>query len=108
MIKETFRKPNDRLSKEDYYREIARIVSERSPCLKRKVGAVIVKDGIVIATGYNGPVRGHPHCEVCNRLDIPSGKFYIETCPAVHAEENAIINSARHGTCIDNGDIYLF
>jgi dCMP deaminase len=96
-----------RISKESYYLNIAREVAERSPCLKMKVGAVIVKDDCIISTGYNGPTRGEEHCDICNRLDLPHRTNY-ENCPAVHAEENAVINAARYGSSIKGGTLYLY
>jgi len=97
-----------RVSKEDYYLNIAREVSTRSPCLKLQVGAIIVKDDCIVSTGYNGPPRGEPHCDVCTRLDIPDGESYGKECPAVHAEENAIINAARYGISINDSVMYLY
>lgn len=96
-----------RIGKDDYYLSIARAVSLRSPCLKMKVGAIIVKDDSILSTGYNGPPRGDPHCETCPRIDKPTGSDYKD-CPAVHAEENAIINAARNGTRIVGAVMYLY
>ncbi len=81
----------------DYFIEIAKVVSSRSTCLRRKYGAVIVKDNVIVGTGYNGSPRGYVNCidtGKCTRkeLNIPSGERY-ELCEAVHAEQNAIINS---------------
>ncbi len=82
---------------DDYFIEIAKVVSSRSTCLRRKYGAVIVKDKVIISTGYNGSPRGMENCidtGTCTRkeLNIPSGERY-ELCEAVHAEQNAIINA---------------
>jgi len=82
---------------DNYFIEIAKVVSSRSTCLRRKYGALIVKDMVIISTGYNGAPRGMPNCIdtlKCTRkeLDIPSGERY-ELCEAVHAEQNAIINA---------------
>jgi dCMP deaminase len=82
---------------DDYFIEIAKVVSSRSTCLRRKYGAVIVKDRVIISTGYNGSPRGIENCidtGICARqeLKIPSGERY-ELCEAVHAEQNAIINA---------------
>lgn len=89
----------ERKSKIDYYLDIAKSVSERSTCLKRHYGAVIVKDDEIIATGYNGAPRGRENC--CDigsclriKLGIPSGQRY-EICRSVHAEMNAIISASR-------------
>ena len=85
-----------RLDWDEYFLAIASIVSSRSTCLRRHYGAVIVKDNIIVSTGYNGAASGEPNCcdlGYCerNRLNIPKGERY-ELCKAVHAEQNAIIN----------------
>lgn len=101
---------NNRLPKKNYYLEIAKSVSKRSPCVRRQYGAVIVKNDTIVSTGYNGSARGVINCfEVgCVKeiLNLPHGKAY-EDCPAVHAEENAIINAARHGAHILGGILYI-
>ena len=81
---------------DNYFIEIAKVVSTRSTCLRRRYGAVIVKDNVIISTGYNGAPRDVENCidiKKCKRkeLNIPSGERY-ELCEAVHAEQNAIIN----------------
>lgn len=81
---------------DNYFIEIAKVVSSRSTCLRRKYGAVVVKDRVIISTGYNGSPRGIKNCidvNKCTRKEqnIPSGERY-ELCEAVHAEQNAIIN----------------
>ena len=88
-----------RLNKTDYYLTIAKAVSQRSTCLRRQYGAVIVKNDEIIATGYNGAPRGEEQCcdlGYCLReqKDIPHGTQY-ELCKSVHAEMNAIISAAR-------------
>lgn len=88
-----------RISKQDYYLEIAATVAKRSTCLRRQYGAVIVKDDMIIATGYNGSARGEPNCcdiGTCWREEhnIPHGEQY-EKCVAVHAEDNAISQAGR-------------
>lgn len=88
-----------RMSKDEYYLSIAEAVLERSTCLRRKYGAVIVKDDEIVSTGYNGAPRGEQNCcdcGVCERekLNIPKGERY-ELCKAVHAEQNAIISASR-------------
>lgn len=88
-----------RISKTEYYLNIAKAVSMRSTCLRRQYGAVIVKDDVVISTGYNGSPRGSQNCcdtGECYREanNIPHGEQY-EKCVAVHAEANAIISAAR-------------
>ena len=81
----------------EYFLDIARAVGRRSTCLRRKYGAIIVKDKIIISTGYNGAPRGEANCidtGVCERerLHVPKGQNY-ELCVAVHAEQNAIVNA---------------
>jgi len=81
---------------DNYFIEIAKVVSTRSTCMRRQYGAVIVKDRVIISTGYNGSPRGLENCvdiDTCIRKEqnIPSGERY-ELCEAVHAEQNAIIN----------------
>lgn len=83
---------------DNYFIEIAKVISSRSTCLRRKYGAVIVKDRVIVSTGYNGSPRGMENCidvQKCAReeLNIPSGERY-ELCEAVHAEQNAIINGS--------------
>jgi dCMP deaminase len=89
--------------------EIAELVSSRSTCLRRQVGAVLVRDKQIIATGYNGAPRGVSHClEVgCLReqLGIPSGERH-EMCRGTHAEQNAIIQAAIHGVSTDGATLY--
>ncbi len=100
-----------RISKDEYYLEIAKAVALRSPCIRRKFGAIVVKEDVIVSTGYNGPVRGGINClEVgClkNELNLPHYSGY-DVCPAVHAEENAIINAARHGSCVLGGTLYIY
>ncbi len=100
-----------RPSKTDYYLNIAREVAQRSTCLRRRVGAVIIREDQIIATGYAGAPRGTPNCMdigFCAReaANIPSGERY-ELCRSVHAEPNAIINAARAGVSVLNGTLYL-
>lgn len=89
----------DRVSKTNYYLDIAQTVSERSTCLRRRFGAIIVKNDVIISTGYNGAPRGRKNCTdlgICYRdkLNIPRGERY-ELCRSVHAEANAIIAAPR-------------
>lgn len=89
----------DRVSKINYYLDIAETVSERSTCIRRRFGAIIVKNDTIISTGYNGAPRGRKNCSdlgICTReaLNIPRGERY-ELCRSVHAEANAIIAAAR-------------
>lgn len=88
-----------RVSKHNYYLDIAQTVAERSTCLRRMFGAIIVKDDVIVSTGYNGAPRGRKNCSDINycmrdKLNIPRGERY-EMCRSVHAEANAIISAAR-------------
>ena len=89
----------ERVSKENYYLDIAQTVAERSTCLRRCYGAIIVKDDTIVSTGYNGAPRGRKNCSdlgYCMRekLQIPRGERY-EMCRSLHSEANAIIAAAR-------------
>ncbi len=91
-----------RIDKENYYLDIAETVLERSTCLRRRYGAIIVKNDEIVSTGYNGAPRGRKNCidlGYCAReaLNIPAGQRY-ELCRSVHAEMNAIISAARRDT----------
>ena len=88
-----------RIDKDNYYLDLAEAALERSTCLRRKWGCVLVKDDEIISTGYNGAPRGRKNCNdigTCIReeLNIPRGERY-ELCRSVHAEQNAIISAAR-------------
>ena len=88
-----------RVSKENYYLDIAETVAERGTCMRRQFGAIIVKDDVIISTGYNGAPRGRKNCTDINfcirdQLKIPRGERY-EMCRSVHAEANAIIAAPR-------------
>jgi dCMP deaminase len=100
---------HSRPSWDDYFLEIANLVSTRSTCLRRKVGAVIVKDKRILATGYNGAPQGLAHCLdigcLREKLNIPHGERH-ELCRGIHAEQNAIIQAATSGTNIDNSILY--
>jgi dCMP deaminase len=103
---------NYRPDKDKYYWEIAKEVASRSTCMSAKGGAVIVKDDQIISTGYIGAPRGVKDCferGTCVRrlMGIPSGQRY-EICRSVHAEQNAIINSARSGTSLLGAKLYLY
>jgi dCMP deaminase len=94
---------------EEYFMDIARLVSTRSTCTRRHVGAVLVKDKRILATGYNGAPTGLAHCEDIGCLreqqNIPSGQRH-ELCRGLHAEQNAIIQSAFHGISIQKSTLY--
>lgn len=99
----------ERPSKDRYYLNIAKAVAARSTCLRRQYGAVIVKDDIILSTGYNGAPRGISNCcdvGTCLRqeLNIPSGERY-ELCKSVHAEQNAIIQAGFEKT--NGATLYL-
>ena len=90
---------SDRRTKENYYLDIADAAQARSTCLRRRYGAIIVRDDEIVATGYNGAPRGRKNCsDLCScarrELNIPAGERY-ELCRSVHAEANAIISAAR-------------
>lgn len=99
-----------RPSWDDYFLEIVDLISQRSTCLRRKVGALIVKDKRILTTGYNGSPTGCRHCEEvgCLRqeLNVPSGQRH-ELCRASHAEQNAIVQSAMHGISIKDSTLYV-
>lgn len=98
-----------RIDKENYYLDIAQTVLERSTCLRRHYGAIIVRNDEIVATGYNGAPRGRANCNelgycIRQQLKIPSGERY-ELCRSVHAEANAIISASRN-ECI-GATLYL-
>jgi dCMP deaminase len=94
---------------DDYFMEMAQVAKKRSTCMRRAVGAVIVKDNRILATGYNGAPKGIRHCGEtgCLRenLNIPSGERH-ELCKGLHAEQNAIIQAAVFGAAIEGGTVY--
>lgn len=95
-------KPKRRASWDEYFMRIAQQAASRSTCDRKHVGAVIVRDKTVLSTGYNGSIRGLPHCDDVGHM-MENGH-----CVAtVHAEANAIIQAARNGTSIDKADIYI-
>jgi len=93
----------------EYFMTITNMVAKRSTCLRRHVGAILVKDKRILATGYNGAPAGIRHCEEtgCIRQDsdIPSGQRH-ELCRGLHAEQNVIIQAAYHGVSIDGAILY--
>jgi dCMP deaminase len=94
---------------DEYFMGIADLVSKRSTCLRRNVGAVIVKDRRLLATGYNGAPSGLHHCLdvgcLREQLGIPSGERH-ELCRGLHAEQNAIIQAALHGVSVNGSSLY--
>ena len=99
----------DRPSWDAYFMAIAREVSRRSTCLRRQVGAILVVERRILATGYNGAPSGVPHCAesgcLRERLAVPSGERH-ELCRGLHAEQNAIIQAAKHGVRIAEATLY--
>lgn len=96
-----------RMDIDTYFMSIAELVKKRSTCIKQHVGAVLVKEGHIISTGYNGSPRGLPHCseETCLRQTLGSlEKSHL--CRGVHAEQNTIIQAAIHGVSTENSTIY--
>jgi len=98
-----------RPSWDEYFIGIAELVSKRSTCLRRNVGAIIVKDKRILATGYNGAPREIAHCSetgcIREKLKIPSGERH-ELCRGLHAEQNAFLQAALHGTSLKDSTIY--
>lgn len=99
----------NRPSWETYFMEITALVAQRSTCLRRSVGAVIVKDKRILATGYNGAPSGAPHCIdvgcLREQLQVASGERH-ELCRAIHAEQNAIIQAAYLGVSIQGATLF--
>ncbi len=99
-----------RPSFDEYFIKITQVVAERSTCLKRLVGAIIVKDNRILTTGYNGAPKGFRHCAqtgcIRQAQNIPSGQRH-ELCRGLHAEQNAIIQAAWHGVTIEGATMYV-
>ncbi|RKY36649.1 MAG: cytidine deaminase [Candidatus Omnitrophota bacterium] len=93
----------------EYFLSIVKLVAQRSTCLRRKVGALIVKDKRILCTGYNGAPSGLAHCAdvgcLREKLNIPSGQRH-ELCRGLHAEMNAFLQAARYGISLVGGIIY--
>ena len=98
-----------RLPWPQYFMDITYMVAERSTCIRRKVGAIAVKDKRILATGYNGAPANTSHCLdigcLREELGIPSGQRH-EMCRGLHAEQNVIIQAAVHGVSLDGAEIY--
>ena len=111
MLVTDYSAPNSdqRPSWEEYFLELTQVVAKRSTCLRRKVGALIVQDKRVLATGYNGAPTDLPHCSeagcIREEKEVPSGQRH-ELCRGLHAEQNAIIQAALHGTSIEGATLY--
>ncbi|SES82964.1 dCMP deaminase [Natronincola peptidivorans] len=99
-----------RPSWDEYYMEMAEVAKKRSTCLRRQVGAVIVKNQRILASGYNGAPSSILHCEEAGclreKLQVPSGERH-ELCRGLHAEQNTIIQAALHGVGIKDSTIYV-
>ena len=102
-------KKDRRPSWDEYFLGIAKLVSKRSTCLRRKVGAVLVKDKRILATGYNGTPRGLPHCSetgcLRQQLKVPSGQRH-ELCRGLHAEQNALLQASLYGVSVKDSVLY--
>jgi dCMP deaminase len=101
---------NKRPSWDEYFVKAAYLVSERSTCLRRRVGAVLVKDKQILATGYNGAPMGIAHCSktgcLRQKLKVPSGSRH-EICRGLHAEQNVILQAAKHGVSVRGSCLYI-
>ena len=95
---------------DEYFMEIVELVKTRSTCLRRQVGALIVKDKRILCTGYNGAPVGCKHCSevgcLRDQLGIPSGQRH-ELCRGIHAEQNALVQAAYSGTSVKGGTLYV-
>lgn len=103
------RETASRLSWDEYFMEITKLVARRSTCVRRQVGAILVKDKKILSTGYNGAPSGLEHCIDVGCLreerNIPSGERH-ELCRGLHAEQNAIIQAAYHGVSIRGSTLF--
>jgi dCMP deaminase len=95
---------------DQYFMEIAQTISKRSTCLRRQMGALLVRDRRILSTGYNGAPSGLPHCDetgcLRQQLGIPSGERQ-ELCRALHAEQNAFLMAAMHGVSVAGATLYV-
>jgi len=100
----------NRPSWDEYFSQVAELVSKRSTCLRRRVGAVIVKDKRILCTGYNGAPSSVKHCSqtgcIREKLKIPSGK-HNELCRGLHAEQNALLQAALSGVSVRDSVMYI-
>lgn len=94
---------------DEYFMQVAGVVARRSTCIRRNIGAVIVKDKRILATGYNGAPSGLPHCLdvgcLREQLGVPSGERH-EMCRGLHAEQNALIQAAKYGIPVEGSTVY--
>lgn len=95
---------------DEYFMEIVDLIKTRSTCLRRQVGALIVKDKRILTTGYNGAPMGCSHCAeagcIREKLNIPSGQRH-ELCRGIHAEQNALVQAAYSGVSVKGGTLYV-
>ncbi len=107
---QTQKKLHKRPSWDEYFLELARLVAKRSTCLRRHVGAVLVKDKKILTTGYNGAPSGVRHCTdigcLREKMKIPSGERH-ELCRGLHAEQNVLLQAALHGTSTKGSTLYV-
>ena len=101
----------DRITWNEYFYGLVNLIAQRSVCLRRKVGCLVARNNQILCTGYNGPPAGHPHPEDiggCERdiAGIKSGER-LELCVCLHAEQNALLQAARHGTTVEGATIYV-
>ncbi len=98
-----------RPSWDEYFMKIAQVVATRATCVRRKVGAVLVRERRILTTGYNGAPSGLPHCEdigcLRDELNVPSGERH-ELCRGLHAEMNALLQAAIHGVRVEGATLY--
>ena len=94
---------NERPDWDTYFMDIAKVVSTRSTCLRASVGAVIVKDNRILATGYNGSIPGDHHCS-----DVGCQMWEGHCVRTVHGETNALLDAARRGHAVDGASIYIY
>jgi dCMP deaminase len=104
------KKKPKRPSWDQYFMGVSFLVSQRATCLRRKVGAVLVKDKQILATGYNGAPVGLEHCQITGCLrettKVPSGQRH-EICRGLHAEQNVLLQAAKHGTSVKASTLYI-
>jgi len=95
---------------DEYFLEVANLVAKRAMCMRRRVGAVLVKDKRILATGYNGPPSGITHCQAAGclreKLKVPSGQRH-ELCRGLHAEQNVFVQAALHGISVKDSILYV-
>ncbi|MEI8176416.1 MAG: cytidine/deoxycytidylate deaminase family protein [Candidatus Omnitrophota bacterium] len=103
-------KPVKRPGWDEYFLELAALVSKRATCLRRSVGAVLVKNKKILATGYNGAPSGITHCEITGclreKLGVPSGERH-ELCRGLHAEQNVLLQAALYGVSTKGSTLYI-